>query len=68
MSLLKKLTFSVFSEREFDEMHYICTNPCLGSLLICFSRDRKDFYQSSLGNKVGFTDIMNISSNFLAKY
>ena len=32
-----------------------------------FAREIKDFYQSSLGNEVDFRDIMNISSNILAK-
>ena len=43
------------------------TNPCLRFLLICFAREIKGFYQSSLGNEVDFTDIINISSNALAK-
>ena len=40
---------------------------CLRFLLICFSREIKSFYQSSLGNKVGFRDTMNVSQNILAK-
>ena len=32
-----------------------------------FAREIKDFYQSALGNEVDFRDIMNISSNILAK-
>ena len=43
------------------------TKPCLRFLLICFDREIKGFYQSSLGNEVDFTDIMNISPNILAK-
>ena len=76
MSLLKKLTLSKlrFSLKEnlkkcttFEEQKG--TNPCVRSLLICFSfREIKGFYQSSLGNKVDFTDRMKISSNILAKY
>ena len=42
------------------------TKPCLRFLLICFDREIKDFYQSSSGNEVDFTDIMNVSSNILA--
>ena len=44
------------------------TKPCLRFLLICFAREIKGFYQSSLGNEVDFTNIMNVSSNILAKY
>ena len=40
---------------------------CLRFLLICFDREIKSFYQSSLGNEVDFTDIMNVSPNILAK-
>ena len=43
------------------------SKPCLGFLLICFAREIKCFYQSSLGNEVDFTDIMNVSPNILAK-
>ena len=75
MLLLQKLTLSklLFSLKEylkkctrFEEQQGI--NPCLRSLLICFSQEIKSFYQSSLGNKVDFTDILNISSNMLSKY
>ena len=37
------------------------TKLCLRFLLICFDQEIKGFYQSSLGNEVDFTDIMNIS-------
>ena len=43
------------------------TKPCLRCLLICFAREMKDFYQSSLENEVDFRDIMNVSQNILAK-
>ena len=43
------------------------TKPFLGFLLNCFVREIKGFYQSSLGNKVDFMDIMNASPNVLAK-
>ena len=43
------------------------TEPGLKFLLICFAREIKGFYQSSLGNEVDFTDIMNVSPNILAK-
>ena len=43
------------------------TKPCLRFLLICFAREIKGFYQSSLGNEVDFTNIMNVSPNILAK-
>ena len=35
-------------------------------LLNCFAREIKSFYQSSLGNGVGFREIMNGSPNILA--
>ena len=34
---------------------------------ISFDREIEGFYQSSLGNEVDFTDIMNVSLNILAK-
>ena len=43
------------------------TKLCLRFLLICFDREIKGFYQSSLGNEVDFRDIMNVSPNILAK-
>ena len=43
------------------------TKPCLRFPLICFARELKGFYQSSFGNKVDFTNIMNVSPNILAK-
>ena len=41
------------------------TKPCLRFLLICFDWEIKGFYQSSLGNEVDFTNIMNVSPNIL---
>ena len=43
------------------------TKPCLRFLLICFAREIKGFYQSSIGNEVDFTNIMNNFPNILAK-
>ena len=43
------------------------TKPYLRFLLICSLREIKEFYQSSLGNEVNFTDIMNVSPNILTK-
>ena len=43
------------------------TKPFLGFLLNCFVREIKGFYQSSLGNEVGFREIMNVSPNIFAK-
>ena len=40
---------------------------CFRFLLICFDREIKDFYQSSLENEVDFTDIVNVSPNILAQ-
>ena len=45
--------------------HY-STKPCLRFLLICFVREIKGFYQSSLRNEIDFRDIMNVSPNILA--
>ena len=93
----EKLTFSKFvgkvhfSERKFEEMHYLwrakryryirgnvyfdinffsCLSSakhCLRLLLLCFDGEMDGFHQSSLGNEVDFTDIMNVSLNILAK-
>ena len=38
------------------------TKPCLRLFLICFVREIKGFYQSSIQNEVDFSDIMNIFS------
>ena len=43
------------------------TKPCLGFLLICFVREIKGFYQSSLGNEVDFRDIMNVFPKYLGQ-
>ena len=54
----------------FGIIVFIClssTKQCLRYLLICFVREIKGFYQSSLGNDVDFTDIMKVSPNILAK-
>ena len=40
---------------------------CLIFILIWFAREIKGFYQSSLGNEVGFRDIINVSPSILAK-
>ena len=37
------------------------TKACLRFLLVCFGREVRGFYQSSLGNEVDFTDIINVS-------
>ena len=41
------------------------TKACLRFLLICFAREIKEFYQSSLGNEVDFRT--NVSPNILVK-
>ena len=38
---------------------------CLRFLLSCFVWEIKGFYQSSLGNEVGFRDIMNVFSSIV---
>ena len=43
------------------------TRLCPRFLLICFAREIKGFYQSSLGNEVDFRGIVNVFSNILAK-
>ena len=45
----------------------LSTKSCPRFLLICFAQEIKGFYQSSLGNEIDFTDIMNISPNILKK-
>ena len=35
--------------------------------LIYFAQEIKSFHQTSLGNEFDFTDIMNVSSNLVAK-
>ena len=40
--------------------YILSTKSCLRFLLNCFLREIKGFYQSSLGNKVDFRDIMNV--------
>ena len=50
-------------KRFFGIMVFSClssTKPCLRFLLICFVREIKGFYQSSLENEVDFRDITNI--------
>ena len=37
------------------------TKSCLIFLLICFAREIKGFYQSSLRSEVDFTNLMNVS-------
>ena len=46
---------------------FLSTKLCLNFLFICFAREIKGFYHSSFGNEVDLTNIMNISSNILAK-
>ena len=43
------------------------TKPCLRFPLICFAPEIKGFYQSPIGNEVGFRDIMKVSPNILGK-
>ena len=43
------------------------TKPCLRYLLICFAREIKGFFKSSLGNEADFRVIMNVFPNILAK-
>ena len=66
----KKGTRYIRGNIYFGIIAFSCPSPtkvCLRFLLISFAREIKGFYQSSLGNKVDFKDIMNISPNILAK-
>ena len=73
--LLRAKRYKIYQEkRSFWHYVFSCpsqcpssTKPCLRFLLICFDREKKGFYQSSLRNEVDFTDIMNVSPNILAK-
>ena len=71
-----------FSERKFEEMHYIRGNFYFGIIVLsCFfstksflrlfffllSQEIKGFYQNFLENKVDFRDIMNVSPNILVE-
>ena len=54
----------------FDIIIFSCfssTKLCLRSLLICFAREIKGFYQSYFENDFDFTNMMNISPNMLTK-
>ena len=46
---------------------FLSTKPCLRFLLICFLWEIRGFYQSSLGNEVDFTDLINVSQIPLLK-
>ena len=66
----KKGTRYIRGNIYFDIIVFSClssTKSCLRFLWICFTREIKGFYQSSLGNKVDFREIMNVSPNILAK-
>ena len=71
LALKSKKVQGIFWETFFfDIILFSClssTKPCLRFLLICFVREIKSFYQSSLGNEVNFRDAMNVSANLLAK-
>ena len=54
----------------FGAIFFSCpssTKSCLRFLLICFDREIKGIYQSSLRNEVDYTDIMNVFPNILTK-
>ena len=46
---------------------FFLQNSVSDYFLIRFALEIKGFYQSSLGNVVDFTDVMNVSPNILAK-
>ena len=64
-SLKSKKVLGIFSEIFFSCLSSI--KPCLRFHLICFPREIKLFYQSSLRNEFEFRDIMNNSPNILTK-
>ena len=60
----------IFGETFILALVFSCllsTKPCLRFLLICFAQEIKGYYQSSLGNEVDLTDIMNVSPNISAE-
>ena len=64
----KNSTIYIRGNVYFDIIVFSClssTKAWLRFLLICFAREVKDFYQSSLGNEIDFRDIMNVSPNVL---
>ena len=66
----QKGTRYIRENRYFGIIIFSCfssTKACLRLLLNSFVREIKGFYQSSLGNKVDFRDIRNVSQNILAK-
>ena len=71
MALKSKKVQVIFGETlNFEIIIFSClssTKQCLRFLLNSFVREIKGFCQSSLGNEVDFTDIVNVSLNILAK-
>ena len=68
--LWKAKRCKVYLHVYFDIILFSCllsTKLCLRFLLNCIVWQIKGFYQSSLGNKVDFRDLMNVSPNILAK-
>ena len=64
----KKVTRYIRKNLYFCIIIFSClssTRLCLRFPFNCFVRKIKGFYQSSLGNKVDFRDIMNVSPNIL---
>ena len=68
LALKGKKVQGIFGETFILAVFSSCysTKPCLRFLLICFVREIKGFYQSSLRNEIDFRDIMNVSPNILA--
>ena len=70
-ALKSKKVQVIFGETlNFEIIIFSClssTKQCLRFLLNSFVREIKGFHQSSLGNEVDFTDIVNVSLNILAK-
>ena len=60
----QKGTRYILGHVDFGIIVFSClssTKQCLRFLLICFTREMKGFYQSSLENDIDFRDIMNVS-------
>ena len=66
----QKVTMYIWGNVCFDVIVFSCpssTKLCFRFPIICFVWETKGFYQSSLGNEIDFTDVINVSPNILAK-
>ena len=66
----QKVTRYIWGNIYLDIIVFCCpwsTKPCFRFPITCFVWETKGFYQSSLGNEIDFTDVINISPNILVK-